>query len=299
MKKIASLLACVLAVSTAHAETKRFLTLEDAALTQAKKWQQTGVAKPIMSDDGRIMYPYGQYLPQLTCTLLRACDIQLEPGELVLDKPKAGDTARFLISKAKHGSGDKEVTHIVVKPTDVGIETNLMIYTDRRVYQVKLVSAANEKDYVSAIGFYYPEDLAEQWDESAKLQARMKKEQEKLAAAQVPAACAENMDFAYRIEGNASFKPLRVYNACGKVYIHLPESVAQAVAPVLVSVGKDGNAEFMNYRAKTSTVLEVDKLFDKAVLVSGADGDEQQRITITWTKNEKKGWFSWNNSEAN
>ena len=298
MIKIAFVLASLLAVSTAYADTKRFLTLEDAALAQAKKWQKTGVAKPILSDDGRVMYPFGQYMPQLTCTLLRACDIQLEPGEVLTDKPKAGDTARFIISKAKHGIGDKEVTHIVVKPTDVDIETNMFIYTDRRVYQVKLVSAKNEGDYVSAVGFYYPEDMAEQWDESAKLQERARKQQEKVAAAQIPAVCAENMDFSYRIEGSAPFKPLRVYNSCGKVYIHLPESVAQSVAPVLVSVGKDGNAEFLNYRPKSPTILEVDNLFDKALLVSGSDGDEQ-RITISWTKNERKGWFSRNDAGEN
>jgi P-type conjugative transfer protein TrbG len=298
MRKIATFVACVIAAAAAHAETKRFLTLEDAAVAQAKKWQQTGAAKPIMSDDGRVLYPFGQYLPQLTCTLLRACDIALEPGELVTDKPKAGDTSRFLISKAKSGSGDKEVTHIVVKPTDTGIETNLIIYTDRRMYQIKLTSAANEKDYVNAIGFYYPEEIAEQWDESAKLQARTKKQEEKLAEAKAPAACAEKLDFAYRIEGNAPFKPLHVYNACGKVYIHLPEGVARSVAPMLIGVGKDGSAEYINFRAKTSTILEADKLFDKAVLVSGSD-DDAARVTITWTKNESKSWFSWNDAGAN
>lgn len=298
MKKITTFLALILATVAASADTKRFLTLEDAAVAQAKKWQQTGVAKPIISDDGRVLYPYGQYMPQLTCTLLRACDIQLEPGELLTGTPKAGDTSRFQISKAKHGSGDKEVTHVVVKPTDVGIETNLIIYTDRRVYQVKLMSAANEKDYVHAIGFYYPEELIEEWAETAKLQDRARKQQEKTAEAQMPAACAEKLDFEYRIEGSAAFKPQRVFNTCGKVYIHLPDGVAQAVAPVLVGIGKDGSAEYLNYRAKTASILEVDKLFDKAVLVSGSDDDEQ-RVTITWKKSEKRSWFSFGNSEVN
>lgn len=293
MKKIATLLACLLAVSATHADNKRFLTLEDAALTQAKKWQQTGTAKPILSDDGLVLYPYGQYRPTVTCTLLRACDIQLEPGEMLTDTPKAGDSARWLLSKAKSGSGDKEVTHVIVKPTDVGIETNIFIYTDRRMYEVMLTSAKNEKDYVGKVGFYYPEEIATQWVETAKLAARAKKEQERIAAAQIPAACMEKLDFAYRVEGKASFKPVRVYNSCGKVYIHLPDNVPQGVAPVLVGVDKEGNAEYMNFRPKTPTILEVDKLFEKAVLVSGSDSSEE-RATITWTKNEKKGWFNWN-----
>lgn len=302
IKSIVGLLACAVLSSIAHAQapaqSKRFLTLEDAAVAQAKKWQQTGVAKPIMSDDGRVMYPFGQYLPKLTCTLLRACDIQLEPGELLTDKPVAGDTARFLISKKTSGSGERAVTHVVVKPTDVGIETNLIVYTDRRVYQIQLVSATNEKDYLNAIGFYYPEDLAQEWDESAKIREKAQKAQEKVAAAQVPSSCMEGLDFAYTVEGGAAFKPLRVYNACGKVFIHMPDVVATSETPVLVSIGKDGQAEFLNWRPKSPTVYEVDKLFDKAMLVIGTDGDEQ-KVTITWTKNKKKSWFSWPTSEAN
>jgi type IV secretion system protein VirB9 len=300
IKSIVGLLVCAALSSGAQAQSqsKRFLTLEDAAVAQAKKWQQTGVAKPIMSDDGRVMYPFGQYLPKLTCTLLRACDIQLEPGELLTDKPAAGDTARFLTSKKTSGSGERAITHVVVKPTDVGIETNLIIYTDRRVYQIQLVSATNEKDYVNSIGFYYPEDLAQEWDESAKIREKAQKVQEKVAAAQVPSSCMEGLDFAYSVEGGAAFKPLRVYNACGKVFIHMPDVVATSETPVLVSIGKDGQAEFLNWRPKSPTVYEVDKLFDKAMLVIGTDGDEQ-KVTITWTKNKKKSWFSWPTSEAN
>ncbi|NTB05917.1 P-type conjugative transfer protein TrbG [Agrobacterium tumefaciens] len=297
-KTILAFLFGVVAAAGAQAEGKRFLTLEDAALAQAKKWQQTGVAKPILSDDGRVMYPFGQYQPKLTCTLLRACEIALEPGELLTGEPVAGDTARWKLSKRKSGSGDNETSYIIVKPIELNIETNLNIYTDRRVYHVKLEASAREQDYVHAIGFYYPEQVAEQWDESARIAAREKKEKEKRAQSEIPAGCVEGLDFAYRIEGKASFKPTRVYNACGKVYVHLPEAVTKGSSPVLVGVGKDGNAEFLNWRAKSATILEVDKLFDKAMLVLGSDDDEQ-RVTITWTKNENKGWFTWARGEDN
>jgi type IV secretion system protein TrbG len=297
-KELITLLLGVSAAFSVHAEGKRFLTLEDAAIAQSKKWRETGVAKPIMSDDGRVLYPFGQYLPTLTCTLLRACDIQLEPGELLTGTPVAGDTARFQMTKRTSGTGDAATTHVVVKPTETGIETNLILYTDRRVYQIKLNSSSDEKAYVNAIGFYYPEAVAQEWDESVKLAARKKKEEEKRAQTQIPANCVQGLDFAYKIEGGGSFKPTRVYNACGKVYIHLPEKVATAVSPVLVSIGKDGNAEFLNWRPKSATIYEVDKLFDKAMLVIGNDDDEQ-KITITWTKNEKKGWFSWANEGNN
>ncbi len=82
MKKqtlMALVLAAVPLVSTA-ASGKKFLTLEDAAVSQAKKWQQTGVAKPIMSDDGKILYPFGQYLPTITCALCAPVTLSLNPA---------------------------------------------------------------------------------------------------------------------------------------------------------------------------------------------------------------------------
>ncbi|MGY8527608.1 P-type conjugative transfer protein TrbG [Paracidovorax citrulli] len=289
------LVAALAAFSAGAAATnaKKFLTLEDAALAQAKRWQQTGQAKPILSDDGRVMYPYGQYLPKLTCTLMRVCDIQLEPGEIVTGKPVAGDTVRWKMSKQVSGSGDRAVTHIVVKPTEANISTNLMIATDRRAYQIELHSSASEKDYVNMVGFYYPQDIAAEWDESARLKAKEERARQRLVAAELPAGAAERLDFAYEVNGSSStgFKPVRVYNDGQKVYIQMPESVTKAEAPVLMRVGKDGRLEILNWRVKTPTLYEVDTLFDKALLIIGTDGDEK-KITITWTKN-KPSFFSW------
>jgi len=298
MKKLAAVLACIVLSTNAFAAGKRFLTLEDAAVAQAKKWQQTGVAKPIISDDGRIMYPFGQYLPKLTCTLMRVCDIQLEPGELLTGKPVAGDTARWLMSKQVSGSGDKAITHVIVKPTDVNIETNLIITTNLRTYQIDLYSSPSEKDYLNMIGFYYPEDMSTEWDDSAKIKAKEQRAHDQLVAAELPAGSAESLDFNYSIDGSSgtSFKPVRVYNDGLKVYIQMPDGVPTAEAPVLLLIGKDDKPEIVNWRPKTPTLYEVDKLFDKAMLVVGTDGDEQ-KITITWNKH-KRG-FLWSRAGGN
>jgi P-type conjugative transfer protein TrbG len=290
MKKWLTLLAFV-AMSANGVAGQRFLTLEDAAVAQAKKWQQTGQAKPIISDDGRIMYPFGQYLPKLTCTLMRVCDIQLEPGELLTGKPVAGDTARWMMSKQVSGTGDKAITHVIVKPTDVNIQTNLIITTDRRTYQIELYSSPSEKDYLNMIGFYYPEDLTSEWDESAKLKAREEKARDQLVAADLPAGAADRLDFDYSIDGgsDAAFKPVRVYNDGLKTYIQLPDSVPTAEAPVLLLIDRDNKPAIVNWRPKTPTLYEVDKLFDKAILVVGTDGDER-KITITWNKHKRSFW---------
>lgn len=278
------------AAASAQQSTKKFLTLEDAAVAEAKHWQQTGVAKPIMSDDGRVLYPFGQYLPRLTCTELRACDIQLEPGELMEGMPVAGDSVRWKFTKRTSGEGDNQVIHVIVKPVDLNIETNLIITTNRRTYQVDLIAASNDRDYVNIIGFYYPEEISAEWDDSAKIKAKEEKAHDKLVADDdMPVGSVDKLDFDYEINGDSRFKPVRVYNDGLKVHIQMPDSIVTSEAPVLVMVGKDGKPEVLNYRPKTATLYEVDKLFDKAEMILGADSD-QEKVTITWMKGHHSFW---------
>ncbi|KMY85166.1 Conjugative transfer protein TrbG [Candidatus Paraburkholderia calva] len=249
-------LLAFIALSTNAIAGQRFWTLEDAAVAQAKKWQQTGQAKPIISDDGRIMYPFGQYLPKLTCTVMRVCDIQLQPGELVTGKPVAGDAARWMMSKQVSGAGDKAITHVIVKPTETNIKTNLISITDRRTYQIELSSSANEKDYLNMIGFYCPEEITSEWDESAKLKAREQKAHDSRVAAELPVGVVDRLDFDYSIDGGSdiAFKPTRVYNDGLKTYIQLPEGVTVSETPVLLLIDKDNKPAIVNYRSKTPAV---------------------------------------------
>src|SRR5260364_444974 len=55
-------------------------------------------------------------------------------------------------------------------------------------------------------------------------------------------------------------------------YIQLPEAVKTGEAPVLFLLGPDNRPQIANYRVKTPTLYEVDKLFERAVLVVGTGG---------------------------
>jgi type IV secretion system protein VirB9 len=59
-------------------------------------------------------------------------DIVLQPGESLISVA-AGDTARWVIGDTTSGTGTTRRTHILVKPSAVGLKTNLVIATDRRV----------------------------------------------------------------------------------------------------------------------------------------------------------------------
>lgn len=290
MKWLAAVACCILSVASHAAGNKKFLTLEDAAISQAKKWQETGVAKPIMSDDGKVLFPFGQYMPLLTCAPLRACDIELEAGEVVTGKPLTGDTIRWKITRAESGAGDNKITHVVVKPIDTNLDTNLIITTDRRTYHMRLQASANERDYLNRVGFYYPESLVNEWDVAAQQTEKKKADKEKLVVSELPTLSLDKIDFGYKVEGDdARFKPLRVFNDGTRVFLQMPESMKSDEAPVLLLMDRDDKPLLVNYRVK-DTYYIVDKLFDRAMLVVGTDSS-QSKVTITWAKGQKKGWL--------
>lgn len=310
------------------AQMRKFLAVEDATLQAVERWQQTGRARPIVGDDGTVLFPFGQYQPRIVCAPDRVCDIALEPGEKVVGAPSVGKNALWTILPAESGVGDKKRVHIAAIPHDVNQETNLIVRTDRRTYHMMLASRA-DGEYMSQVGFYYPVDMMNAW--TVKLEAD--KEREKAAAAagagfgagMVASAGAGagtgagkgrgddapkrkkddvdelnvdlvKVDRAYTVKGGEELtRPVSVFNDGAKTYIQLPFLVRVMEMPVFVVVGKDGKTMLTNFRTVDSaggSWLIVDRLFDKGALLTGADG-EDGRVDIVWKNgpgNKSRGW---------
>lgn len=287
---LATLIAGI-SVANAAGEKKRYLTAEDAAIAEATRWQSSGVAKPFLSDDGMVLYPFGQYLPTMTCSTLHACDIQLEPGEQVVDKPKTGDSARWMISKMVSGPSDAEITHVVVKPHAEAIDTNLIIPTDRRTYHIKLRATPKEGgQYIHRMGFYYPAEMVAKWGRDVDKEKRKAEEKERSTVADLGEVSMENVDFDFTIDGDAPFKPSRVFTNGKKTFIHLPSAVRWSEMPTLVVLDEKEMPVMVNYRVRQprclpscadtqGDVLVVDQAIRQAMLVLGS-GDTTSKITI-------------------
>ena len=214
------------------------------------------------------------------------CDLALQEGEAVNDL-NVGDSVRWKITPATQGTGDTLITHVMIKPTDVGLVTNLVITTSRRTYIIKLL--ARERDWMPRVGFEYPDDPAIQW----RLY-RASIEERRAAAPAKPAGPAPQLDFGYSISGEAPWKPLRVYTDGMKTYIQFPPQVGSSELPALVEIAGDDSflgldslingptARLVNYRFVEHR-FEVDKVLDHARLSSGV-GDSATVISITRTR---------------
>ena len=273
------------AISEAYFTNKnpKLTPQEQAAIALAKRWQANSAtgAKPVAGPDGSIRFLFGSQQPSIVCAVLQVCDIELQPGEQV-NSIHLGDQARWLIEPAVTGQGAAEVQHLIVKPLDVGLETSLVVTTNRRTYHMRLRS--HRREFMPRVAFIYPEDVQAKWD---AVRTRENHAMDIRQTGTIPATgeYLGDLDFLYKVTGSASWKPLRVYNDGIKTIIQMPTSFAQEEAPILMVLREDSGlfskaeTTMVNYRLQEDRYV-VDTVFDKAVLIVGVGG-KQDRITIT------------------
>lgn len=217
--------------------------------------------------------PGGLY--QVYAAVGQVTDIALQEGEALSDTGAvaAGDTVRWVIGEAASGSGANRRTHILVKPTDPGLVTTLVINTDRRTYHIELRSTG--ATYMASVGWNYPQDdlIAIQ----AKREAR-----ETYAATQVQTGLdPAKLDFTYRLKGaHPPWRPAQVFDDGAKTYILFPANIAQSELPPLFLIGEKDKAELVNYRV-SGRYMVVDRLFSVAELRLGTEKQQIVRIERT------------------
>ena len=261
------------------AENPKLTTQEKAGLDISRKWVASTAesVRPVPGPDGTIRFLFGQSQPSIVCAVLQVCDVELQPGEMV-SSVNVGDAVRWLVEPALSGSGDDAIQHLVIKPLDVGLETSLMVTTDRRTYHLRLRSHRTE--YMPRVAFSYPESAASKW---AAVKKKVANEQARKPSG-VKNEYLGNLDFGYRVSGSAPFKPTRVYNDGVKTIIEMPSTFSQGEAPTLLVVRESGSMfrkddeVMVNYRVQDGRYV-VDTLFEKAVLIAGV-GTGQRKITI-------------------
>ncbi len=256
---------------------------ERAALALAKRWQANSAtgAKPVAGPDGSIRFLFGVQQPSIVCAVLQVCDIELQPGEQV-NSIHLGDQARWLIEPAVTGQGAAEVQHLIIKPQDVGLETSLVVTTNRRTYHLRLRS--HRREFMPRVSFTYPEDAMAKWDEIKNRENHAMEIRNSRTMPQTGEYLGD-LDFEYKVSGSAAWKPVRVYNDGQKTIIQMPSIMAQTEAPTLLLLRKEGGwfskdeTDIINYRLQGDRYV-VDAVFDEAVLIAGV-GSNQNRVTIT------------------
>ncbi|QQR74064.1 MAG: TrbG/VirB9 family P-type conjugative transfer protein [Holophagales bacterium] len=259
----------------------------DSAVRDATQQFATTGKAPVLEEGDSVIYPFGESQPVLQCTPLRACDVELEAGEVV-HGVALGDTERWISSPLFSGDPSALVPHVVVKPREYGISTNMIVTTTRRTYHLNLVAPAKGKTgevqgtYERRVRFYYPGDVVEQWSDAAQLEAaRAKRQSDSTIASLTGAIDPGRMNFDYSISGLhfTGFRPTSIFDDGHHTYIQLPAATASADAPAFLARTESGDEAILNYRMNGSWII-VDGLFERGELLSGV-GRARKSVKIT------------------
>jgi type IV secretion system protein VirB9 len=199
----------------------------------------------------------------------RVTDIVLQPGE-TLGAVASGDTARWIIGNTDSGTAAEKRTHVLVKPAAAGLETNLVITTDRRTYHLLLTSSADAA--ITSLAWSYPAD--------ALIALRAAQTSAAAAAPVVAGLDVTALRFDYAISGDhPAWRPLRAFDDGTRTYIQFPGTLGIGEAPPLFVIA-DGKVELVNYRV-SGRYYVVDRLFDIAELRLGTHHQQVVRIART------------------
>ena len=214
------------------------------------------------------VYPYARgALYQIYTAPEQVTDIALELGEELMSV-SAGDTVRWMLGDTVSGAGEGAQVHVLVKPLQSGLTTNLIITTSRRAYYLELHSF--NETYMAAVSWRYPE---------APLVRRVAAGRRPERAGLASGLQLERLQFRYEITGDEPhWRPERVFDDGRKVYIQFPGRLDQGEAPPLFVIGRDGRSQLVNYRMRDNYYV-VDRLFAMAELRLGERNQDVVRIS--------------------
>ncbi|QCE35336.1 P-type conjugative transfer protein TrbG [Acetobacteraceae bacterium] len=250
---------------------------ELTALKNQKSWNTRNSVKPTSGKNGATEFVFGTQMPSILAAVLQVTDVQFQEGEKILNV-NVGDATRWKLDPASTGTGETATQHLIIKPLENGLQSSLVVATDRRIYHLHLKS--DLMHYYPYVTFSYPEEA------QAILQAKLEKEKAAEIKEKTENTLPEtgeylgNLNFHYCIKGKKyHWTPERVYNDGHKTIIQLSDAIQETEIPILlVSSPFSKTPGLVNSRFQNHKFI-VDQLFDKAQLMMGV-GKRQQKITI-------------------
>lgn len=208
----------------------------------------------------KVVFPYNENsVYKVYCQEGFLTDIAFATGEQIIFIG-GGDTSRWSVEKSSVGAGLSQVDHVYIKPLQRGISTNIIINTNKRSYQLTVVSAS----------FYNPSVA---WI----VEAQAKAITEKRIIKNYLTMEAEKLNFNYKFKKKDwAWCPVRVFDDGKKTYLLMKPEIFAHEAPAFFVLNRKDEIVLVNYRILNGYYI-VDRLFDRAVLQVGRDKIEIRR----------------------
>lgn len=222
--------------------------------------------------DGRLkgwIYREGAVYQVITQTY-HSTLILFEPGEVILETPYVSEPDVWRFSRGIGLKNGVPQHHLLVKPDYSNLNSTLVVVTDRRVYQMELVST--KTTYMPTVQWLYPQTIAdgETWKQY---------QEEKLFTEQGNVR-RDQVSFDYKMRHSVfkipTWLPTQVYDDGQRTYIILNDKSLLTEYP---AVFNEKN-EIINYRVKDNIII-IDNLIEKVTL--NLDG---KKVTIEKKKDK-------------
>ncbi len=223
----------------------------------------------IFDYDGNYQYPLFTKKLSMTTVILNSDEVMTTEDVFLSDSKSWEITGEIWPSP----EGDRQI--IMIKPLSSGLETDMLVVTNKRLY--KFILYSTEKDYQPMVKFRYP-------TERKFITSHTKKVTPEKIITSFGEADLDLVSFNYKVsiplfQKKTGWVPELVYDDGSFTYIKLPEEVLQKEIPVLYENGRD----IVNYEIHPSqhNLLIVNKLIEKLTLRLG-----KRKITIKKKKGE-------------
>jgi len=228
---------------------------------------QQSIQIPLNYINGKMYYPWDEtFTYEIHCQPYRTTDIQLEPGEQVLEMPFLSEEKVWEIGAGVSRKNGQDVQHFFVKPTYASLTTSMIIITDRRVYHLLLKSF--KEHWMVMVQWNYPGTMPY----TVKTEAMNRHTAELNGDGLLinPEFLSFDYKMTYSIFKKPIWLPKRVYDDGRKTYIELDEKMLHMEAPVIFNQRN----ERINYRVQKNLAI-LDELIEKITIRRG-----REKVTI-------------------
>ncbi len=256
---------------------------EATGVAVAARWIQK-FQKPHLDENGVEHFVSGKGQVSVVTAVDHLTDIALAPGETIFPPLHVGDSASWKFHPAFSRAGGKSISHVLVKPIDAGLSTNMVIQTNQRTISLSLTS--RQRDYMPLVSLDLAEDEDKDFGDYAAMLASSNPAQPASACDQSPVVPPDQ----FAIDGDkATWRPTQVYQVSTpvgiKTCVDFPSDIGSQSLPALLALADDGgwfssatktivNVRFVNRR------FIVDEALSRFVLVDGV-GSDQRSIKIS------------------
>lgn len=163
-----------------------------------------------------------------------------------------GDTVRWKIDNVTVGEGSEAEAHLFIKPLKNGLSTNIVINTDKRMYQLILESGYG---YNPMVSWTYPKSDIDVMAEERH--------------ADYATIDPSSLKFGYSISDRKyKWSPEDVFRSDRKTYLKMKSEITDTELPAFFALDDDGKPILVSYRFVDGYFI-IDRLVDEGLLVSG------------------------------